>query len=147
MAIDSTLPARRAILTVLKNNASLNELLPAANIFTQASPREPSWPFGRYENYGQSTPIVATCLDGQELTVRFHVFAKPREVAGIVVETAEDMAARIMARVASALDRRRLTINRGHLYIGWIGSYLLQDGDEPDAFHGICSMRIRCMTV
>ena len=147
MAIDSTLPVRKAILTALKNDAAVIELLPAANIYPQRGPTNPDWPFGRYENYGQATPIVATCLDGQEINVRFHVFAKPREVAGLTVETAEDHTCRIMARVSAALDRRRFKIDRGHFYISWTGSYLLPDGDEADAFHGICSMRIRAMTV
>lgn len=147
MAIDSTLPVRRAILTCTKNTPAITELLPATQQHTSTPPREPAWPFSRYENYGPSTPISATCLDGQELNVRFHVFAKPRLVAGIVVETAEDHACRILARISDTLDRRRFPIDRGHMQVSWRGSYVMQDGDEADAYHGFVSLRIRAMTV
>jgi hypothetical protein len=136
MAIDSTLPVRRAILTCTKNTAAITELLPATQQHTSTPPRDPVWPFSRYENYGPSTPVTATCLDGQELNVRFHVFAKPRLVAGIV-----------LARISDTLDRRRFPIDRGHMQVSWRGSYVMQDGDEADAYHGFVSLRIRAMTV
>ncbi|MFS0771037.1 DUF3168 domain-containing protein [Sphingomonas sp. 1P08PE] len=146
MAVDSTLPVRRAILTAMKNSPAINELLPAEHIFTSVPPPSPPWPFSRYENYGPSSPIIATCLDGQELNVRIHVFAKPREVAGITVETGEDHACRIMGRVADGLDQRRYNIDRGQMLVMWRGSLVLPDGDEADAFHGIVNLRIRTST-
>lgn len=146
MAVDSILPVRRAVLTYLKGVDALTATVPADRIYAQQVTAQPEWPFLRYETIGPNTPIVATCLDGQQVIVRIHAFAKPRIVARAPVETAEDCAARIITIVSDALDRRRMTIDRGHMHIAWQGSAMLQDRSEASVFHAFADFRIRCMT-
>lgn len=145
MANDYSLPVRRAILTALKGNDALTAIVPAANIHPQSPAGTPSWPFVKY-GAPSPLPISAACVDGSEITVALHSFAKPRTSAGAVVETAEDHAARIGAFVAAALDRIRLTLDGGtHAKVRWTGSQLLQDPDEADAFHHVANFRVRCL--
>lgn len=145
--MDALLPIRRAMLATAKANAALNVLVPAARIFSQvASQPNPTWPF---VIYGSPTgfPIRAACVDGLEVTVAMHSFAKAREVAGSVVETAEDHALRIGAAVVAALDGRRPALpGGGYLRILFTRSQLLIDGAEADAFHHVANFRVRAIT-
>lgn len=147
MATDSTLPVRRAMLTLLKDDPAMTALVAAASIYPQAPPAQPTWPFIK-PGPPAGTPIRASCVDGQEITVAFHGFAKARHNgAGGMLETAEDHAARIGAQMARTLDRRRVTLPGGHIAkITWTGSQLLQDGAERDAFHTLQTFRIRVIS-
>ncbi|MET3710411.1 hypothetical protein ABIC65_001091 [Sphingomonas trueperi] len=144
MAIDSTLPARRAIMAAMKSDAALTAIVPAAQQYPMTA-TNPVWPFTLY---GSPTPVPirATCLDGSEITVAIHGFAKPRYVGGAMVETAEDHAGRIGAAIARALDGQNLEIPQGRAKVRWTGSQLLVDGAEADAFHCVVNLRVRCVT-
>lgn len=146
MARDSSLEVRRAILTAAKADEALTALVPAGSIHPQAPLSTPSWPFIRY---GGPTviPLTGACLDGCEVTVALHGFAKPRvTAAGALLESAEDHAARIGAFIAAALDRMQLTLDSNHkARVRWTGSQLLQDGDEADAFHTVQNFRVRVL--
>lgn len=145
MAIDSTIAVRRAILEHLATVATVTKIVPASRHFPMTA-TDPAWPFVLY---GSPTPVPlrATCLDGNEITVALHGFAKARKnAAGAMLETAEDHAGRLGAALASALDGRRLDIPRGHAKIRWTGSQLLVDGAEADAFHVVVNLRIQCLT-
>lgn len=144
MATDSTLPVRRAILTLLKDDASLTALVPVGNVYPQAA-REPAWPF-LLCGAPSSTSIRATCVDGAEITVAIHGFVRERIVGGATVETAEDHASRIGAAIAKALDGKRPTLPSGYAIIRWTGSQLLIDSGEADAFHTVQNFRVRCIT-
>jgi len=150
--MDDLLAARRAILTVAKGNAALAALVPAERIYPQASPiPAPAWPF---IIYGSPTglPIRAACVNGTEVTVALHSFAKARrqiatEPTSAIVETAEDYAARIGAAVVKALDGKRPALPPGgYLSILFTGSQLLIDGGEADAFHHVANFRCRAIT-
>ena len=145
--MDALLPIRRAMLSTAKANAALTALVPAARIFSQAAPqRNPTWPF---VIYGSPTgiPIRAACVDGLEVTVAMHSFAKARDVSGAVVETAEDHASRIGAAVVGALHGKRPTLpNGGYLRILFTSSQLLIDGGEVGAFHHVANFRVRGIT-
>lgn len=143
MAIDSTMAARKAGLTMLKATAPLVALVPKAQIHPQSPPKTPLWPFIRWGS-ASSIPVVGTCLDGQEITVAVHAFAKARTDGTSVVETAEDFASRIGALIAKTLDRRKADVTGGRLTFAWRGSQLLLDGD--DAFHSVQNFRIRAIT-
>lgn len=147
MATDSTLPVRRAILTALKADAPLVAIVPKAQIYPQAPPATPVWPFVKY-GAPSGIPIKASCVDGQEIIFALHGFAKPRlNGSGQVVETAEDHAARIGAATAKALDGKALVLDSGHkARVRWTGSQLLQDGAESDAFHTIQNFRVRVIS-
>ncbi len=145
--MDVLLPIRRAMLETAKANADLTTLLPAARIFSQAASQPtPAWPF---VIYGSPTgvPIRAACVDGLEVTVAMHSFAKARQEGGAVVETAEDHASRIGAAVVAALNGRRPALpSGGYIRILHTGSQLLIDGAEVDAFHHVATFRVRGIT-
>lgn len=143
MAIDSTLAARKAGLTLLKASSPLVALVPKAQIHPQSPPKTPLWPFILWGS-ASSIPIVGTCLDGQEITVAVHAFAKARTEEDTPVETAEDFASRIGALIAKTLDRRKADVPGGRLTFAWRGSQLLLDGN--DAFHSVQNFRIRAIT-
>jgi len=145
MAIDSTREVRRAILTLLKNDAGLLAIVPKARMFPQTAPATPSWPFLKMGS-PSIVPVRASCMDGGELIVAVHGFANQRVAAGKVVETAEDHASRLGFAISKALDRKAPTITGGVAKIQWTGSQLLIDGGEADAFHTVQNFRIRCVT-
>lgn len=145
--MDALLPVRRAILATAKQDAALIALVPADRIFSQAAAApSPVWPFVLYGS-PVGVPIRQSCVDGLEVTVALHSFAKRREQAGSVVETAEDYAQRIGAAVVKALDGKRPTLSAGgYARIVYTGSQLLIDGGEEDAFHHIANFRVRAIT-
>jgi hypothetical protein len=145
--MDALLPARRAILATMKANVALITLVPAARIYPQASPvPTPTWPFIIYGS-PSGLPIRAACVNGTEVTVAIHSFAKARMQGTVVVETAEDHASRIGAAVVASLDGRRPNLpNGGYLSILSTGSQLLIDGGEADAFHHVANFRCRAIT-
>jgi GNAT superfamily N-acetyltransferase len=145
VAIDSTLPVRRAALAALKGNADLLGLVPAANMYPQSPREKPQWPFVKCGT-PSLIPLTGTCLDGCEVTFSVHAFSKGRWNGNQLIETAEDHAARIGAAIAAALDRRRLTLDAGQARARWTGSQLLQDGDEADAYHSVQNFRIRVIS-
>jgi len=145
MAIDSTLAVRRAILAILKADAGVVALVPKANIHPMRAVANPVWPFIRYDMTG-GVPIRASCIDGHDLTVRLHGFAGPRVSGKQVVETAEDVAMRIGAAIARAVDCRRADIENGNVCLTWTGGRLAPDPAEADIFHTIQNFRARCIT-
>lgn len=144
MAIDSILPVRRGILGVLAATEAVIEIVPPARQHAMTVGR-PVWPFILYGS-PTSVPVRATCLDGSEITVAVHGFAKARYQGDVMVETAEDHAGRLGAAIAEALDGQRLTIPRGEASVRHTGSQLLVEGGEADAFHCVVNLRVRCIT-
>lgn len=145
MAIDSLLPVRRAILTLLKADAALTALVPAAQIYAQAARSNDLWPFIRWGS-PSAVPRRASCLDGQIISSALHGFSKGRWSGKRELETAEDHAARIGAAIAAAVDGRRVAIPGGYAAIRVSGSQLLLDRDEASAFHTVQNLRIRAVT-
>lgn len=146
MANDLTLPIRRACLAELKGDAGLLALVPAAQMYPQTTAPAPEWPFTRM-GAPSGLPIRAGCVDGNEGSFAVHGFAKPRyDGSGGMVETAEDHAARIGGAIASALDRKRLTLDGNQsARVTWTGSQLLQDPEEADAYHTVQNFRVRVL--
>lgn len=145
MAIDSTLAVRRVGLARLRISPSVIDLIPAEQWYPQAAPAKPVWPFGKWGS-PSVLPRRASCLDGSEITVAAHAFARARIINGSIVETAEDHAARIGAAMAQALDGYSVDIPGGYARFQWTGSQLLLDGLEADAFHVVVNLRVRCTT-
>lgn len=146
MANDLTLPIRRASLAELKADTALLALVPAASMYPQTVSASPAWPFVKMGS-PSGQPIRAACVDGNEGIFAVHGFAKPRtNGSGQVVETAEDHAARIGAAIASALDRKVLTLDGGQrARLLWTNSQLLMDGGEADAFHAVVNFAVRVL--
>lgn len=146
MAIDSTLPVRRAILPLLKNDLRTNSFVPAARWYPMVAPATPIWPFCLYGS-SSPVPVRASCLDGAEISTSIHSFAKARlDGDGRTIETAEDYCARLAAAIAAVLDGSRVNLPGGYARVRWTGSQLLIDRDEVDAFHAVVNFRIRCIT-
>lgn len=134
----STLPIRRAILTLAKSDAALTALVPASRIYPQSPPAQPAWPFIRY-GAPTITPIFGQCAKGGEVLTAMHVFAKQ----GPQSESAEDYAQRIAAALEAALDKQSIDLAPGRARLVWDGTQVLQDGDEAGAYHAIVSLRVR----
>ena len=145
MAKDRTLPVRRAILTALKADTAVIALVPAASIHPQSPLQEPSWPFIKY-GAPAGLPVRASCVDGSEIDVAVHSFAKPRYSGKAMIETAEDHCSRIGAAVLGAIDAHRLPLQTGEsARVRTTGWQLLQDGDEADAYHHVANFRVRVL--
>lgn len=149
MAVDSTREVRRAVLTLLKTDATVTALVDSASIYGQQTPVAPNgerrvaWPFILVGSlFG--APIRAACVDGLELEGAVHGYAKDRKSGVRTVETAEDHASRIGAAIAGALDRRKVPIAGGTLAIRWTGPRLI--ADDADGFHTVQGFRFRCLT-
>ena len=145
MAIISHIPVRRAGLKHLATIAAVTKIVPASRHYPMVV-ANPNWPFIRWGRPA-STMLRATCLDGSVIGVAVHGFAKARfNVAGAMIETAEDHAGRLEAALAGAFDSLRLDIPRGHTKFAVTSTQLLEDGAEADAFHCVVNLRIRCIT-
>lgn len=126
--------ARRAALSILKADAGLIAIVPAARIYSQRVPSLPTWPFIK-QGPTQSLPIKASCTRGATVSFSVHAFAKPRLSNGSEVETAEDYASRIGAGIESALDNARATFTGGTIRFTISEMQLLQDAGEADSYH------------
>ncbi|GAA4827468.1 hypothetical protein GCM10023232_27220 [Sphingosinicella ginsenosidimutans] len=142
--LEQTIPARRAVLAHLKGDTGLAALVPPARIYPQSTPPGPTWPFTRFGT-PRATPLRASCVAGNEIPFDIHSFAKPRMSGGQVVETAEDHAGRIGAAVVAALDGQALDLPAGRLKVRWVGSQLMQDPEEADAYHHVASFTGRVL--
>lgn len=143
MAIDSTLSARRVGMARLREPGPVVDIV-ADRVHSQAMVLEPVWPFVKW-GAPVVSPISASCLDGAEIDLAVHGYAKGRKEDGQVVETAEDFASRLGAAIAKMLDRYSADIPGGRASFRWRGSRL--QADETDGFHSIQLFRVRCVTV
>lgn len=138
------LPARRYVLSLLKNDAALTALVPSASIYPQSPPALPAFPFIKYGGPSELA-VSAACVSGSDIRVSVHGFSKGRAVAGALVETAEDHASRIGQAIRGALERKRATIDGVSIGIRWLGSVLTEDGEGADAYHTEQQFRIRVL--
>lgn len=139
---DRTLAIRRAILPALKVSGPVVVLVPPASIYPARTAAVPPFPFIRY-GATTTTPFRASGLDSSAVAVAIHAFAKPLYVGGAMVETAEDQAHRMAAAIVGALDSVTLALEgEGNARVTWIGSNVLQDGDEADAWHTVVRFQI-----
>lgn len=142
--------ARRAVLARMKAFTGLTAIVPAADIHGQAPLSEPNWPFVK-TGTPSSTPIKGACLDGAEITIPVHAFARARfDGAGAMIETAEDHAARIGAEIEKALDDKGETVpvpaTAGvRLRYRLSDIQLLVDAADSSAFHYTCTVRARAI--
>lgn len=133
MANDASLAVRRAVIALLRADATLTALVPAVRIYPPETPAIVTWPFIRY---GAATylPERASCMDGARVIVSVHSFAKG---------PGEDQASKIAARVATALDDAVLTLETGdEATITVTGGQTLRDTDEASAWHVICDLEV-----
>lgn len=136
MANDLRLPARRAVVEGLSGEDTITALV-ADRVYGPKVVAEPTWPFIRCE-FQTSTPRLATGLDGSDIAVVIHCFAKGDD---------EGAAADLCAKVAKYLDGKGFALDAdvpARLYsIRWQSTQVIPDGDEADAWHGIVQFRAR----
>lgn len=145
MAIISSIAARRAGLKYLATVSPVTKIVPASRHYP-ATVASPTWPF---LCWGRPTSILiqGAGLDGSEIVGAVHGFAKARfNIAGAMLETAEDHAGRLEAALAKAFDRVKLPIPRGYAKFRCTSTQLLVDSTEADAFHAVVNLRIQCIT-
>lgn len=141
---------RRAVLARLKSFAGLTALVPAAEIHGQVPLGVPDWPFVKL-GAPRSIPIKGACLDGADVAIPVHAFARARQNgAGAMIETAEDHASRIGAEIEKALDDKGETVTVGvgvsvRLRYRISDIQLLVDGADSSAFHYVCTVRARAI--
>ncbi|WP_426163101.1 DUF3168 domain-containing protein [Sandarakinorhabdus sp. DWP1-3-1] len=137
MAQDTSLAARRAILTRLKAEAPTSGVIAAASIYPPQTPPTRAWPFIRY---GAATqlPWKPTGADGSLIAVAVHSFARG---------PGEDQASRIGAWVARVLDGAVLDLSAETGFpatarVRHTGNTTLQDPEEADAWHVVTNLEI-----
>jgi hypothetical protein len=133
---------RRAVLAHTKGTVPL---VPVAQQHAGAVPANGNWPFTRLDSW-RSASLDLSCVAGAALAFSQHVFAGPREERGVLVETAEDHAARIASALKLALHARRLVLEGGATARIMVRSVsLVRDGMEADAYHAILSCEARVL--
>ena len=133
---------RRALLTRLKADTGLIALVPAARIFPQGAPLEPSWPFVRLGST-ITAPVKATGTAGGNVTIDIHAFARARESGGEVVDTAEDHASAIGAAIEGALADNRLALESSATAHIALSDLRLMPDEEPESFHWFAQLNAR----
>lgn len=135
---------RRAILSHFKANSGVTALI-GPRFYGQAAPTPLAWPFAKLGSVS-STPLRASCVDGAEYRVTVHGFAKARyNASGGMIETAEDHCSRLAEAVEVAGDKARLIIAGGTVALTLIGTQIMLDIDEADAFHAVIDFRARVL--
>ncbi|MET0439127.1 MAG: DUF3168 domain-containing protein [Devosia sp.] len=128
---------RKGVVTILVNSAPVTALVPAQSIFGPQPPALPAWPFIQY-GVAIDVPRRAACLDGQEIEVAVHCFAKGEEAASA-----------IGAAVSEALDGQVITLTSPHVGTAKImatGGQTIVDGTDSNSWHAIRNLRIRVLT-
>lgn len=148
MARDSTPYIRPAILALLAVAGPVVALVPAARHYPGQRPPNPTWPFLAYGK-PITEPFVASGLDGSATSVAIHNFAATSGEGEDTVP-GEDLAADINGAVVAALgEAGEIDLQAvagcpypATAYVTWTGSQVIQDGSDPNAFHGWASFDI-----
>lgn len=119
-----SLSLRQAIVQRLRADTDLTALVPSERIYGLRSPATLIWPFIRY-GAPDETPIRL----GTQLRVTLHAFSKAQF---------EDEASNIVAALQTSLEDAVIDLDGGlKAYLAYVGSQILADGAEADAWHGI----------
>lgn len=132
MPRDRSLPLRQAVITRLRDDSDLTQLVPAARHYGMKVEPTPAWPFTRYGT-PDTLPRRGQCWDGQETDFTIHSFSK---------QSFEDECAQINAAIVASLGDAVLALDGGgKATIGWLGSQIIPDGGEAGAWHGLNRFR------
>lgn len=127
-AASRSLYLRRAVISRLRADAALLAIVPSTSIYGMRVEAEPTWPFTRY-GVPDETPRSVQCFDGSDVAFTIHSFAKQKF---------EDQCAQINEAIVASLGDAVLTMaGNTQARIVWLGSQIIQDGDEADAWHGL----------
>lgn len=115
---DYTLAVRRSVVSRLKAEMTA---LPAASVYGEFVPANPSWPFIRYSS--TTLPWEATCYKGSQVNFDVHVFT-----SGPSTDQAANIAAEVV-RVLEAAD------------MDWLGNIGPLRDEGPDKWHIVVQFR------
>lgn len=132
---------RRALLAKLKADAGVLALVASTSINPAG---DPAWPFIVLRS-PVTRRLRASCVNGGLVSWDIHAFARNRESAGQVVETAEDHAGRIGAAIEAALADNRIALEGGAIARIELGDMRLMIDGEPDAYHYFAQMNARVL--
>ena len=91
-------------------------------------------------------PRIGVCADRATITLDVHAFARARDEAGQVVETAEDYASRIGEAIELTLADQWIDMPEGtRAKLSLSDIRLLQD-EEPDAFHYVAQITAKVLS-
>lgn len=125
MAVDLTLPLRQAVVTHLRGLQPVSDIV-SDRVYGEKPPTDPEFPFTRY-GYDTMAPFSAQCVDGGQVDVTIHTFAKGAST---------DALKPLNAAVVNGLDGAQLELDEGWcLDITFVRAQTLPDG--PDGFHGV----------
>lgn len=120
---------RRAIVTHLRADSALVALgspALAERIYGPRSPGTLTWPFVRV-NVSDEGPL----RKGTTIRVTVHAFSKAQF---------DDEVSSINAALTASLEDEVLTLSPGYTaYMRWLGSQVIPDAAEADAYHGVNS--------
>lgn len=149
MARDSSLYVRRAAMAAMKADAGVTALVPAASIYPATVVSDPDYPIIVYGDT-EAQPMRRSCVDGMTISLSFTAYAKPRyDADGRMIETAEDVAKKIAAALAAALDRKRLTLAteyEAYAHMKWAGGLSRRAGAETDTWQAIVRFTARVIS-
>lgn len=141
MAVDFSLYARRAGLTLLNGDATLAAAT-GGRIYPPQRPPNPVWPFVAW-GVADVAPFDASCMTGAEVSLAVHVFAATDDDGA-----GEERAAAYAARVATVLvDAGEVDLSDygcpvpAVAQFTWERTQVIQDGIEADAFHALVFVR------
>jgi hypothetical protein len=128
---DLTLAVRKELVKAMRANAALTALVSATRVYGVESPATPVWPFIRY-GFPTAVPNRGTCLDGRDVTVAIHAFAKG---------PGEDAASAIGWAVEQAIDGLHFSLDGYSIDVQVTGAQIIRDTDEASAYHWFCNVR------
>lgn len=132
---------RRALLARAKASTPLTALVPVASINPDD---EPVWPFIQFD-VPRTQRLRSTCVAGATAQVDVHLFAGPRKVAGITVETGYDHASRIASELEAAVSGVWIDLEDGsRARLRLSDTQMLRDA-EPDAWHWFGQVNARVL--
>jgi len=133
MTIDPTIYARQKVIAALKADAALTAIVPAARIYPQKTPDQPTFPFIRMGALS-FVPVRGDGGAGGQVTGAVHCFTK----ASATTPDAEVQAATIQRRMAEVIEAMNDIDASGlQLSVHVTGGQLLMDSAEADCFHGL----------
>lgn len=133
MARDASLYVRRAVVSALKAEAAVADIV-AARVYGLSPPANPDWPFVKMQP-PTTTPMRATGLDGSRIAFR---------VSGFVKGPDEAEAAVLADAIAGCLDGMSVPMSDAPwparlTDIRWTGTQVIQDPEEASGWHAIVS--------
>ena len=138
--------ARRTILTHLKADTSITDLVAATSIYSQTTPTTKVWPFIKMGAFSSVPLRVRGCVDGAEIRATVHAFAKSTfNGAGGKTADAEDNIDALAKAIEASLDYQRKAITGGNITFSWLNTIPLIDNGEDDAFHAVIDFRGRIL--